>query len=141
MILRLAYTSDESGRNEVYVRPFPGPGGKWQISTSGGALPRWSRTRRELLYETIVAPLQIMVASYRIEGDSFRAEKSQLWAERHLMGRPSGWNFDLHPDGERVALAPEMETRSSATTAKQDTLVFVFNFFDELRRIAPVVKR
>jgi Tol biopolymer transport system component len=137
----LAYTSDESGRSEVYVRPFPGPGGKLQISTSGGALPRWSRTRRELLYETVAAPLQIMVASYSIEGDSFQAAKSRLWADRHLMGRPAGWDFDLHPDGERIALAPEMETRTPVTTAKQDKLVFIFNFFDELRRIAPVAKR
>src|SRR5262249_27986342 len=41
----LAYVSSESGQNEVYVRPFPGPGGKWQISTGGGSYPTWSRTK------------------------------------------------------------------------------------------------
>src|SRR4029453_8678885 len=46
----LAYASTESGQYEVYVRPFPGPGGKWQISTNGGVYPTWSRTRHELLY-------------------------------------------------------------------------------------------
>ena len=46
----LAYVSDESGREEVYVQPFPGPGGKWQISTEGGSEPVWARNGRELFY-------------------------------------------------------------------------------------------
>ena len=46
----IAYKSDESGRFEVYVRPFPGPGGKWQISNAGGKLPIWSRNSRELFF-------------------------------------------------------------------------------------------
>ena len=48
----IAYVSIESGRSEVYVRPFPGPGGKWQISTAGGTYPVWSPARKELLYAT-----------------------------------------------------------------------------------------
>ncbi len=46
----IVYQSDESGINEVYVRPFPGPGGKWQISTNGGAAPRWSGDGKEVYY-------------------------------------------------------------------------------------------
>ena len=46
----IAYASDESGQYEVYVRPYPGPGGQWQISTDGGAEPVWSRDGRELFY-------------------------------------------------------------------------------------------
>jgi Tol biopolymer transport system component len=49
----IAYASNESGRSEIYVRPFPGPGGKWQVSTAGGAQPRWRRDGKELFY---VAP-------------------------------------------------------------------------------------
>jgi hypothetical protein len=49
----LVYESNESGRSEVYVQPFPEAGGKWQISTAGGAQPRWSRDGKELYY---VAP-------------------------------------------------------------------------------------
>jgi eukaryotic-like serine/threonine-protein kinase len=45
-----AYVSDESGRNEVYARPFPGPGGRWQVSLEGGSEPRWSPTGREIFY-------------------------------------------------------------------------------------------
>jgi len=132
----LAYISNETGRNEVYVRPFPGPGGKWQISTDGGTYPTWSRTRNELLYATL--DQRIMVAPYTVEGDSFRADKPRLRSEARFMARPRQRGFDLHPDGERVALAAVPDTQ---TAAKQDKLVFIFNFFDELRRIAPVAKR
>jgi eukaryotic-like serine/threonine-protein kinase len=46
----IAYDSNESGRSEIYVRPFPGPGGKWQISTAGGTRPRWRNDGREIFY-------------------------------------------------------------------------------------------
>ena len=46
----VAYQSNESGRNEIYVRPFPGPGGQWQISTGGGTSPRWRKDGKELYY-------------------------------------------------------------------------------------------
>ncbi|MGH9579402.1 MAG: hypothetical protein ACRD2R_00285, partial [Terriglobales bacterium] len=46
----LAYTSDESGRVEVYVTAFPGPGGKWQVSNGGGDIPQWSRDGKELYF-------------------------------------------------------------------------------------------
>lgn len=94
------------------------------------------RTRHELLFATL--DQHIMVVSYTVEGDSFRADKPRLWSERMFLARPNGGNFDLHPDGERVAVAPVPETQS---TAKQDHVVFIFNFFDELRRTAPVATR
>ncbi len=131
----LAYQSNESGRNEVYVRPFPGPGGKWQISTNGGMYPAWSRKRAELFYQGF-GP-QIMVASYRAEGGSFQADQPRLWTEPGFLLRPRYRSFDLHPDGNRFALAAVPQTQAAV---KQDKVVFVFNFFDELRRIAPVGK-
>ena len=137
----LAYMAGEAGRPEVFVRPFPGPGGKWQISAEGGLYPTWSRTRHELLFTTNIPDNRIMSASYTVDGDSFRAEKPRLWSEAHFIARPGPAgvtrSFDLHPDGERVALAkaPDRET-----AAKQDKVVFIFNFFDELRRIAPAKK-
>jgi Tol biopolymer transport system component len=134
----LAYQSTETGRDEVYIRPFPAGGGKWQISTGGGILPTWSRTRHELFYAT--PDQRIMVVPYTVEGDSFRAEKPRLWADGRFFPRArTGPNrsFDLHPDGDRIALAPVTDT---PTTVKQDKVVFIFNFLDELRRIAPVKK-
>ena len=109
----LAYSSNESGRFEVYVRPFPGPGGRWLISTSGGIFPTWSRKRSELFYSN-----------------------TELWSEAHFTPRPRQRGFDVHPDGDRFALAPFVEP----TTTRQDKVVFIFNFFDELRRIAPSTK-
>jgi len=132
----LAYHSNESGRVEVFVRPFPGPGGKWQISTAGGAYPTWSRTRHELFYRT--PDNRIMVAPYTVEGDSFKADKPRLWSERMIQPRPRLRSFDLHPDGERFAVSAAVETPADAP---RDKVVFIFNFFDELRRIAPAARR
>jgi serine/threonine-protein kinase len=136
----LAYVSDKTSRSEVYVRPFPGPGGEWQISTNGGSMPTWSRSRRELFYTTNDS--RIMVSAYTVEGDAFRADKSRLWSDAPYRQRQRGFqffrSFDLHPDGQRFALAKVLT--GSGTQAKVDKVVLVFNFFDELRRVAPPKK-
>jgi Tol biopolymer transport system component len=136
----LAYTSNETGRDEVYVQPFPGPGTKFPVSNGGGTLATWSRARQELFY---AAPDgHIMVVTYAAEGDAFRAQKLQLWSDGRFIRRSARGggptrSFDLHPDGNRFALAA---VSGRETETKQDKLVFVFNFFDELRRIAPAKK-
>jgi Tol biopolymer transport system component len=131
----LAYSSNETGRHEVYVRPFPGQGGKWQVSTGGGTHPTWSRAKPELFYGL---DGQIMVAPYTVHADSFRAEKPRLWSEGRYQPRGASRMFDLHPDGERFALAPAAQT---SDVTRQNSVVFIFNFFDELRRVAPATKR
>ncbi len=133
----LAYASNEFGRFEVYVRPFPGPGGKWQVSTAGGAWPTWSRSRRELCYRG--EDERIMVASYSVEGDSFHAEKPRVWSP----GLVPSWGlglrtYDLHPDGERVAV---LKASGDEAEARRDHVTLIVNFFDELRRIAPAGRR
>ena len=99
----IAYVSVESGRTEVYVRPFPGPGGRWQISAAGGRFPIWSRNGRELFYESL--DNRVMVATYSANGDSFAADKSRLWSNTQILGSPNTawWNLDLAPDGKRFA--------------------------------------
>jgi Tol biopolymer transport system component len=73
----IAYTSNESGRNEIYVQPFPAEGssgtGRWQISGGGGRLAVWSRASHELFYDS--PDNRIMVVPCRAEGDSFVPEK------------------------------------------------------------------
>jgi Tol biopolymer transport system component len=131
----LAYASNESGRPEVYVRPFPGPGAKWQVSAGGGNNPAWSQTRQELLFRAL--DNRIMVSSYTIAGDVFRADKPALWSETRFIPReprPALRIFELHPDGEHVAIAGVPE---DPTAARRDRVVFVFNFFDQLRRVSP----
>ena len=129
----LAYTSNESGTYEVYVRAFPGPGGKWQISTVGGYFPKWSRNSKELFYRT--EDSKIMVVTYTASGDSFRADKPQLWSPGQFTDRGVGvYNFDLHPDGKRFAVlkAPVTEQDSAVNEVS-----FIFNFFDEISRKVP----
>jgi serine/threonine-protein kinase len=130
----LAYQSNESGTYEVYVRPFPGPGGKWQVSTGGGESPVWSRNGKELFYWS---GERIWVASYAVQGDSFRAEKPRAWSPGRVAWRAGFARFDPHPDGKRFAIVAVAEE----TEVRQDKVVFITNFFDELRRIAPPAKR
>ena len=113
------------------ARPFSGPGGKRQISNGGGQYSTWSRTRNELFYTN---NRQFMVADYRVSGESFQVDKQRLWPPIQFRLRPRLRSYDLHPDGTRAALAlPE-----SSTSADQDHVTFVFNWFEDLRRIAPV---
>jgi serine/threonine-protein kinase len=94
----LAYQSNESGTYEVYVRPFPGPGGRWQISTGRGVFPLWSRDGRELLFETL--DNRVMAVSYTAKGDSFAAGKPRVWTEARLRTLAPYSNYDLAPDGK-----------------------------------------
>ena len=129
----LAYMSNESGRDEIYVRPFPGPGGKWQLSAAGGVSPTWSHARRELFFQT--PDNRLMVSAYTVTGDSFQAAKPVLWSETPFAPRPRQVPFALHPDGERFALAPAPDAQA---VVKQDKVVFIFNFFEELKKLVPI---
>jgi eukaryotic-like serine/threonine-protein kinase len=129
----LAYESNESVNYEVYVRPFPGPGGKWQVSTGGGLLPKWSRNGKELFYRT--PDSKIMAVTYTASGDSFRADKPRLWSPGQFADLGTGtYAFDLHPDGKRFAV---LKAQGTEQTAAVNKVSFIFNFFDELRRKLP----
>jgi serine/threonine-protein kinase len=130
----IAYTSTETGRSEVYVRPFPSPGGKWQISTGGGAYATWSRAKHEIFY---AVGSELMVASFVVDGDAFRADKPRSWSMRRFVEHGGNRSFDLHPDGLRFALEAEPQAQAAAP---QEHVTFFFNFFDELRRMATVKK-
>jgi serine/threonine-protein kinase len=105
----IAYTSDETGRFEVYVRPFPGPGAKWQISTNGGLWPSWSPQGRELFYEE-VSSRRIMVAAYAASGGTFQPEKPRPWAST-ANGSPCYWKHLINPRRP----TRKTESRSSST--------------------------
>jgi len=131
----LAYDSDESGKNEVYVRAFPpsaGPGGKWQISNSGGSSPRWSRNGHDLFYRAVN---RVMAVSYTVEGDTFAAGKPHVWIAK--MGTVVN-SWDLAPDGRRVLALTQGESVEEAKPEHE--VVFLENFFDYLRQRAPVGK-
>ena len=129
----LAYSSNESGRNEVYVRTFPPPasgqGGKWQVSNNGGERPRWSRTGDELVYQS---GDQLMTVRYSVNDTTFVADRPRVWIAS--LGGASDW--DLAPDGTRVAaVIPEASTQAPQ---QEHEIVMLQNFADELRRKAPV---
>jgi Tol biopolymer transport system component len=88
----LAYVSDESKRNEVYVQTFPVPGGKSQISTNGGDQPRWSRDGKELFY---IAADGKMMAVEVTTGPKFEAGVPKPLFDAHL----AGTGFDVSKDG------------------------------------------
>jgi serine/threonine-protein kinase len=129
----LAYVSNESGTYELYVRPFPGAGGKWQVSTGGAAVGKWSRGGNELFYAT--PDNKIVAVTYTASGDSFRVEKSELLSPGQLTNFALG--FDLHPDGKRFVV---LGAPSGQQNAGINKVTFVFNFFDELRRKVPIGK-
>jgi eukaryotic-like serine/threonine-protein kinase len=95
----------------------------------------WSRG--DLFFET--PDLHIMAAAYTVKGDSFVAGKPRLWSEKPIGGSLSIKSLDLAPDGKRIkALMPASEGKGSPEV--QNRVVFLENFFDELRRRVPVGK-
>jgi len=132
----LAYQSDESGRQEIYVRPFPGPGGKWQISTEGGSEPMWARNGRELFYRSGDKMMAAAIETKPV----FAAGKPKLLFEGHyergILSFSFEPNYDVSPDGQQFLMIKASEQESVATQ-----LNVVLNWSDEVRRLAPVGKR
>ena len=134
----LAYVSDETGRNEVYVRAFPplasGQGGKWLVSNTGGAAPVWSRSGRELLYQSFDD--QVMAVGYTVNGESFVPDKPRVWLPKVGEGNGPDAMWDLAPDGKRVAVVTQVSTPEAPKA--EHVVVVLQNFVDELRRRVPV---
>jgi hypothetical protein len=133
----LTYTSNESGTFEVYVRAFPDGGHKRHISNGGGSHPVWSHNGRELFFRS--GDNRIMVVAYTVKGDLIVvADQARAWSEKRLanpLDLATG-SFDLAWDGKRVAAL--MPVESPEAQQAQNHLVFLINFFDELRRRVPV---
>jgi len=108
--LWMAYASDESGRNEVYVAPFPGPGGKRQVSTAGGSFPIWRPDGKELFY--YAADNRLMAAEVDAKGGAFEVGKVDALSEPLI-----GNGYDVSADGQRFlsAVAPEGESGEPLT--------------------------
>jgi len=98
----------------------------------------WSRTANELFFASSPG-LRLTVVHYSVQGDVFRADKPSVVSETRfaIRPRPPSRDVALHPDGRRFAIAP---VATVETSRPLDKVVFVFNFLDELRRIAPPAK-
>jgi serine/threonine-protein kinase len=129
----LAYSSNELGIFQIYVRPFPGPGGQAKISDTEGDYPVWSHNGRELLF-TASTPGRgdtLMTVNYTDHAGSFTAGKPRIWSSTPVQPRvDSIW--DLAPDGKRLVATVVLEGEGPKLTHA----TFVFNFADELQRRA-----
>jgi serine/threonine protein kinase/Tol biopolymer transport system component len=123
----VAYQSDESGRVEVYVQPFPGPGGKWRVSTEGGASPCWARDGRELFY---YYGNKMMAVEVKTE-PTFTAGKPRLLFE----GQFNSY-YVVSPDSRRFLMIQAVEPEQPVTR-----IDLVLNWFEELKRLVPVGKK
>ena len=132
----LAYDSNESGNSQVYVRAFPDNGARWQISTTGGTAPIFSRDGRELFFYNLPDD-RIMVANYSIQGGLFVADKPRVWSDvslAALAASTGATQYDVAPDGKRLVAA----TYAGATQQNSGHVIFLENFTDELQRKAPL---
>ena len=121
----MAYHSNEAGRFEVYVARYPGPGGRFQVSTNGGSAPVWSPDGRELFFQS---GNKLMAAAIQT------TPELRAGVPRTLFEGPFG-GFDVHPDGQRFLLLrpvyPDLPPRP---------LVVVLGWLEDLKRRVPAKK-
>ncbi len=125
----LAYGSDESGRAEVYVRDFPGPGGRWQVSTAGGEEPHWSADGRELFYRNNDL---FMAAAVDTRGAFQASTPALLFKGVYNIRTTTLLSFAVDPQGGRfLMIRPANEDR------ERSRVQVVLNWFEELKQRVP----
>lgn len=105
----VAYASNESSRNEVYVAPFPGPGGKRQVSTAGGGFPRWRRDGTEIFY--VDPDRKLVAAVVNGRGVSFEVGVVKPLFETRVTG--PRYEYAVTADGQRFLINTESEQAGS----------------------------
>ncbi|MHC4532589.1 MAG: protein kinase domain-containing protein [Planctomycetota bacterium] len=130
----LAYSSDESGRAEIYLKPYPGPEGAIPVTTDGGREPVWDPSEKELYYRddsgdklfkvSIITEPTIQVGSPEL------LFEGRFFASSHLWGR----NYDISPRGDFFVLIEEGETQPATQ------INIVRNWFEELKQLVPTGK-
>ena len=143
----MAYMSNESGRREIYVQPYPGPGGKWQISPDGGMEPVWNPNGRELFYRSGDTMMAVEVEVGQASTPVSSGQAGRPVATAFSPGRPrvlfdAGQylptpltfpNYDVSPDGQRFLMLKATEQEQAATQIN-----VVLNWFEELKQRVPV---
>ena len=124
----LAYMSNESGQNEIYVRPFPSTSeSRQQVSTSGGREPVWSRSGSELFYKN--ASNQLVAVQVRLQPTFVPGEREMMFSTVAYKQSGNISSYDVSPDGLRFLMI-----RSRSTPGE---LKLIQNFFEELKRLVP----
>ena len=131
----LAYEANESGRFEIYVRPFPEVNsGRWQVSTGGGTRPLWARSAQELVFVSPTGELMRVGVAAGVSWGA--ATKPTLLLKKGYFTNPVWWSrmYDIAPDGQRFLMIKEESTEGPAAPA---SLIIVQHWFEELKRIVP----
>jgi hypothetical protein len=133
----LAYCSNESGKAQVYVQAFPGPGAKIQISSDGGTDPVWKRSGGELYYRNGDSMMAVTVST----ASTFTASRPQeLWKGHYSHGMSSSCgtpgatssNYDVTADGKRFLMIKD----DDMDRARSRQMIVVQGWADELRRLS-----
>ena len=130
----MAYVSNESGKEEIYVRPFPDVNsGKWPVSASGGTEPKWSPNSRELFYRNGDAIMAVAVET----APTFRAgSEKELFRKTYLSSSSCMW--DLSPDGKRFLLVKTLASPGESPAVEAPGKIdIVVNWFEELKQRVP----
>ena len=133
----LAYESNESGRPEIYVRPFPNVNdGRWQVSAGGGMRPLWARSGQELFYLTpdfVLMRAPISSTPVFKSGNPVKMFDASAYSPRRGPGR----TYDVSPDGRRFLMI-KPSTEGAQQTRPPDSVIVVQNWFEELKKRVPV---
>jgi eukaryotic-like serine/threonine-protein kinase len=121
----LAYLSDESGREEVYVQAFPSSGGRWQVSTDGGSEPVWARSGRELFYRSGNTLMSVDIEAK----PTFSAGVPKRLFESRFVSNVGRANYDVSVDGKQFLMVEAIgsDTRTTQVNVVQE-------WFEELKR-------
>ena len=130
----IAYYSNSSARNEVYVRAFPKveSGGQWPISTAGGTRPAWSRNGRELFYLDLNGAMMVVPVQTT---PTFSAGKPRKLFDATWWTAQSGRTYDVSADGQRFLAIKDPS--SDGETASLQTFTVVLNWVEELKQKLP----
>jgi serine/threonine-protein kinase len=132
----IAYTSDENGREEIYVRPFPDvDAGKWQISSSGGRQPLWGPGGRELFF---LGPDAMMAIDIESEPTFSVGVPKRLFSTDEYADSPN--SYSVSPDGQRFLMFKSVIGTDSGDADNQLSLRVVLNWFEELNLLAPTLE-
>jgi serine/threonine-protein kinase len=132
----LAYEANDSGRFEIYVRPYPEVnGGHWAVSTAGGTRPIWTRNAQELIY---VSPAGALMRVGVARGPSWSATRPTVVVKEGYFTIPSWWgrSYDMSPDGQRFLMIKE----SADGTTAPASIIVVQHWVEELKRLVPTAK-
>jgi eukaryotic-like serine/threonine-protein kinase len=130
----LAYISDESGRYEVYVQPYPGPGRKSQVSRDGGTEPVWNPNGQELFFRSGDRMMGVEIATQ----SGFAAGTPRMVFQGQYEAAPIPIsNYDVSPDGQQFLMLKPTEQEQVAPTQ----INVVLNWFEELKQKVPTGKK